>query len=150
LKEDVPSEALIRKRLILTNQLAWQLFPVLQYEYLKENATLAYRKITYRVARSALEEACTFISSFTDNPSLHSCAADRQVLSIKAARNPFSEKKIIFVTWICDLGLFGLLVFSPFYSGFSKSSMISQWEGALYWKLLRISCRSLPFWRDIS
>ncbi|KAJ4762917.1 dentin sialophosphoprotein-like protein [Rhynchospora pubera] len=75
LKEDVPIEARSRKRLILTVQLTGRLFPTLQYRYLTEDATLAYKKITYCAARSALEEACTLIAS-TDS-SLHSNAADR-------------------------------------------------------------------------
>ena len=91
----MPSETLIRKRLILTTQLTWQLFPALQYKYLTEDATLAYQKITYCVSRSALEEACTLISS-RDNSPLHSSAADRQVLSVKAARNSCSAKSYLY------------------------------------------------------
>lgn len=90
----MPSEAISRNRLILTTKLTGQLFPALRYEYLTEDATRAYQKITCCVARSALEEACASVSSMC-NSSLHSNVADRQVVSVKAARNSFSSQSRI-------------------------------------------------------
>ncbi|KAJ3697961.1 hypothetical protein LUZ61_001666 [Rhynchospora tenuis] len=93
LKEDMPIEALTRKRLILTVQLTGRLFPTLQYKYLTEDATLAYQKITYCAARSALEEACTLISS-TDS-SLHSNTADRMHQNLSDKPGEITLSKVV-------------------------------------------------------
>ncbi|WOL14452.1 hypothetical protein Cni_G23232 [Canna indica] len=61
--EDDPSVAQSRRRIILTTKLMHQLVPAVPSALLKGEATSAYGSITFAVAKSALADACSLVSS---------------------------------------------------------------------------------------
>ncbi|URD88747.1 hypothetical protein MUK42_27159 [Musa troglodytarum] len=52
-----------RRRLILTTQLMHQLIPAVPAMMLKEEAAASYRSVTFTVAKSALADACSLVTS---------------------------------------------------------------------------------------
>ncbi|XP_074559382.1 uncharacterized protein LOC141815336 [Curcuma longa] len=61
--EDGPSFPHSRRRLILTTQLMQQLVPAVPSELLNGKATSAYQSLSFVVAKSALADACSVLSS---------------------------------------------------------------------------------------
>ncbi|CAL9752031.1 unnamed protein product [Musa acuminata subsp. burmannicoides] len=62
--EDGPSNFQPRRRLILTTQMIQQLLPAVPPAIINGEATSAYERSTYYVAKSTLADACSQISSF--------------------------------------------------------------------------------------
>ncbi|THU65946.1 hypothetical protein C4D60_Mb05t08990 [Musa balbisiana] len=62
--EDGPSNFQPRRRLILTTQMIQQLLPAVPPAIINVEATSAYERSTYYVAKSTLADACSQISSF--------------------------------------------------------------------------------------
>lgn len=61
--EDEPFVPQSRRRLILTTQLMHQLIPAVPAVTLKEVAAASYRSVTFTVAKSALADACSLVTS---------------------------------------------------------------------------------------